>query len=94
MLKKQKVYCYNINYNNKESILFVTGPRMLDVFASNGILGVYDGQSAPTELKIYVMLPEDYLLDLDDTYNRIKEKLIDETGLTVTDFNFRVIELI
>lgn len=92
MLKTQTVYCYNINYNNRESILFISGPNMLEAFARSGYLGVYNGESAPTELKIEVPLEEDYLNDINDTYNRIKTALSDETGLTVTDFNFRVFE--
>ena len=89
--KLKKVFCYNINYTNREAIISITGTAALESFINNGFVNYYNGESAPKELEIVVKLPENYLEDILNTESIIKEVLEQETGLTIKSFNFRLL---
>lgn len=70
--------------------MFLTGPDMLQNFAEKGYLGYFSGVDAPRYIEVEVTLDEDYLKDLGNTYQLIKEALEDEVGLKLRRFDFRI----
>lgn len=90
-MQNKQVYCFEITYTNRESIISITGINALRNFVDGGYLTVYDGQSAPTKLTIDISLTDNYLEDIISTEKAIKSKLEEEVGLSVKTFKFIVL---
>lgn len=90
-MQNKQVYCFEIIYTNRESIISITGINALRNFVDGGYLNVYDGQSAPTKLTIDISLADNYLDDIISTEKAIKSKLEEDVGLSVKTFKFIVL---
>lgn len=85
-----RVLCFNIKYEGRDSIMFISGPSMLQNFVEEGFVGMYNGESAPKQLEVDLNLPKNYLEDLDTAELLVKTKLEEETGLKIKSFSFVV----
>lgn len=87
-----RVHCFKIKYTGKEAIISVTGPEALSNYVEHGYLSYYSGEEAPKELTICLPLKDDWFNDLDNTENKVKAVLEEETGLKVEKFSWTVLK--
>lgn len=90
MKKLVRVYCYNIEYYKKDTIIGISGPQALQNYVEEGFLTLYDHTCAPKDLEVEVYLEPNFLDNLDETETIIKEQLEEDAGIKVENFSFRI----